>query len=601
MFSKRFFLSLLTIGLMAAPMIACSDDNDDECNVKGYVCGTNKNCDAQLKCWAPCDGKAVGDVCDGGKVCDANKSCVAALSGGDAACNGKYVGYACDANGGKCDAKAKCVGGSVADSCASKNVGDSCGDNKVCDAGKSCVAALSGGDAACNGKYVGYACDASDTSKKCDDKAKCLAVAAFSPKMVRSIHVSHEASDISSGNLDTFVKGQYDLTFDLMKNLDNKIGNKNAMISAFSIQTALGMVYGGAAGDTKTQMADALHFDDNVHDALNKLNTDILAKNRDAYVDGQDTNIPAQVVKTSNNLYHAIDNVYTYNDAWLDLLSKSYDAGITEMDFFHYYEEARNYINKVVSDDTNERITELLPRGSVDSDTEFVLTNAVYFKSPWRENLVHQLAAPDDKFTFHASSGDVSVDALVVESNIGYVKGSNYAAVSIPLRNADYTVTGHNNDFAVLLILPDVGTSFDAVRDSLSGAVIVDDIIGGLSETKLVNLTFPSIEYSTSVELKAPLKALGMVDAFDMKANFSGIKSKLLTISEIYHQSYVAMDQNGVEAAAATALVMAGYGDADKVTMTVDRPYLFVIYDVSSKAPLFLGQVHNPLEKGGNS
>ena len=757
MFSKRFFLCLLSVGVLSAPIVACDDDdndtvkmdeyvNDKPCDAKrpgdacgggkicnggllcvaplsssdaacngkyvGYACGTNSKCDASGACVSkgsvvvdPCNGKAVGAYCGNKKVCDASNSCVAALSGGDASCEGKYVGYACDANGGKCDASAKCAGGSVVDPCKNleagsvcgltkvcdanhtcveglsggdpecigkyvgyacdvnggkcdasakctaagpgetcdgKAAGDRCGDGKVCDirlrcsltlsggdascegkyvgypcdpsdnamlcnpygeclggdpplpgcdvlgvgadcgsgwvcdASLSCVAPLKGGDAACEGKYVGYACDAN--GGKCDASAKCAAESA--PKLIRynGSDAGHKNANISADSLRDFVKGQYDLNFDLLRDGEEQFQGKNAMISTFSIQTVLGMAYSGAAGNTKSQIASALNFGDDANDALNKINTEVLARQLPAQ-SGNDWNIGAVEVKTSNNLYYAVD-VYDWKDSWLKVLDHSYDAGITEMNCAADPEAARNYINNIVSNDTNQRIKELLPDGSVSELTTAVLTNSIYLKAPWHVNL----EVAETKLDFHVGDSVANVDALSIhKKDLNYLKSADYSAVVVPLRD---------DTFQVLFIVPDSG-KYDAVWSSLNGDVVTD-ILSNLRST-LIDLTYPQIEFDTSLALRDLLVARGMVDAFG-NADFSEMKSddKPLSVSQIYHKSFIAMNVYGVEAAAATALLMEGATPDEPIELDIDRPYIFVIYETGTKSPLFVGRVLDP-------
>ena len=568
MFSKRFFLSLLTIGLMAAPLVACSDDNDDdECNVKGYVCGSNNKCDALLKC--------------------------ATFSGGDPACEGKTFGDACDASDAskKCDDRGRCVGGSVADACASKSAGDSCGDNKVCNGSKKCVAAITGGDAECKGKYEGFLCQGG----ACDAGGNCVAVSKVSARSIRydGNDKGHKAAVIDSSALDSFVAGQYDLNFELMRG-SSSLDGQNAMISTFSIQTALGMVWAGAAGDTKSQMATALHFDDHTHDALNKINAVILGKNKAAEEKGSKNSgdysyTPEQVIKTSNDLYYAVDS-YAWKDSWLKVLDNSYDAGITEMDFAADPEAARKYINKVVSDNTNQRIEDLIPEGSIKQNTAAVVTNSIYLKAPWASRLHFGSGDMD----FHVDASTVKkVDAISAKDSLSYVKGSDYAAVSVPLRDSD---------FQVLFVLPDDG-KYDDVWSGLNGRKISELFVSMSVST--VELVLPKIEFTTSLVLNDALKAGGMVDAFDgAKADFSDMydvsaTNSILKIDLVLHKSFIAMNEDGVEAAAATAVIMSGNsGEPEEVVeFTLDRPYIFVIYESSSKSPLFVGRVLDPTQK----
>ena len=418
------------------------------------------------------------------------------------------------------------------------------------------------------------ACDSNNEDNGQDDQFK----------EVKS-SLSRAESKITPDNLKSFVKGQYDLNFELMRASSDQIKDDNAMISSFSIQMALGMTWAGADDDNAAEMKQALHFDGNTHEALNKLDASINAKNKPA-VNTESLSKDAVEIKTSNNLYFAT-NQYEWSKDWLDLLATNYGSGLKEMNFSDDPEAARKYINDVVSNDTHDRIKELLPQGSINANTQSVITNAIYFKSPWNGK-VHKA---DDKLSFHKlNNSDVDVDYLAVTANLNYMADENnaYQAVSVPLRDFD---------FSVMFILPEDG-KFEEFQSSLNGEVI-QNIFDKFNNETEIELTFPSYSFETSLTLKSPLQKMGMNKAF--KGGFQKMtapQQNNLAISEIYHKTFVGLDNNGVEAAAATAVVMADMAvppeEHLKVKLELDRPYYFVIYESDSKSPLFVGRVMDP-------
>ncbi len=407
-------------------------------------------------------------------------------------------------------------------------------------------------------------------------------------KIIKS-NLSRADSNIADADRDAFVKGQYDLNFDLIRKSADQIGDDNAMISTFSIQTALAMTWAGADGDTASEMAATLHFDGNTHAALNKLDALIQAKNKDLYVENEGT--PYEVrkdaveIKTTNDLYFApIDK--GWSSSWLDLLALNYGAGLTEINFAADVDAARKYINDKVSDATHARIKDLLPPGSLDVNTQAVISNAIYFKAPWK----NMVTKANDKLSFHKLDGsNVDVDYLIADDNFEYMADDNnlYQAVSVPLRD---------NDFKVLFVLPDDG-KFNDVQAALNGD-LVGNIFDKLAKDSPVNLGFPSYSFETELTLKEPLKDLGMVKAFDeMDANFSKMTDlpNDLYIGQVYHKTFVGLDEKGVEAAAATAVVMESKATPGEViNLDLDKPYFFIIYESDSKSPLFVGRVMDP-------
>lgn len=276
-------------------------------------------------------------------------------------------------------------------------------------------------------------------------------------KLIRSAD-QREQSKLDDDHLASFVNGQYDLNFELLRAAKKEIEGKNAMISTFSIQTALAMVWAGANGDTANEMMQTLHFDDHTHEALNKLDATIMAKNKEAFDRDYEHKDPVEI-KTSNNLYFS--PVYTWQQDWLRTLSVNYDAGIWEMDFAADPEKARKYINDVVSEDTHNRINDLLPKNSISNVTRSVITNAIYFKAPWEDNVY----VSDTQLNFKKlDDSSVSVKGLRTSEHYAYMadEEAGYQAVSLPLRDGD---------FNVMFVLPDEG-KFDALMDDMNEQII---------------------------------------------------------------------------------------------------------------------------------
>ena len=399
--------------------------------------------------------------------------------------------------------------------------------------------------------------------------------------------LQREKPVVADEAMKSFVAGQYDLNFELIRTAEEQLKKDNAMISTFSIQTALAMTYAGANGDTAAEMKSALHFDDSVHKELNKIDAIIKAKNKEA-IDREDYKLDAVEVKTSNNLYYAAKS-YQWADEWLDALALNYDAGITEINFGADPEGARKYINDIVSKDTHNRINDLIPKDGITALTRAVITNSIYFKAPWASMDIFKAS---DKLVFHKlENGDVNVDYLIDSAHYAYMEAENYQAVSVPLREGD---------FEVLFVLPSDGKFID-VQNSLDGSLI-GNIFDSFSYEAQVNLKMPCYTFETSLSLSEPFKMLGMNKAFGDSADFSKMTTSPndLYISEIYHKSFVALNEDGIEAAAATA-VIADENAIDMpekiVDLTLDRPYFFVIYESETKSPLFVGRVMDPSAK----
>lgn len=392
-------------------------------------------------------------------------------------------------------------------------------------------------------------------------------------------------SKISDADLKAFVKGQYDLNYDILRKSGDEIAKNNAMISTYSIQTALAMAWAGAAGETASEMQKALNYGDHAHEALNKLDKTIMALNREAHDDEMYYSDPIEI-KTSNNLY--LSPEYTWSKDWLDALAVNYGAGITEMNFAADPEKARVYINKVVSDDTHERIQDLIPPQSITAETKSVITNAIYFRAPWSGEVSKQ----NDKLDFNKSDGSkIQVDALVDAGHFPYIKEKDFQAVVKSLRD---------DAFEVMFILPDEG-KFDSVMASINGEKVLG-IFDSLTRKTNIHLTFPMYEFTTELSLNKVLNTLGMVKAFSTAADFSKMTEEPnnLLISDVVHKSFIGVDEKGIEAAAATAvLVQPGSADIpeEPIDLILNRPFMFIIYETQTRTPLFVGHVMDPTAK----
>jgi serpin B len=272
---------------------------------------------------------------------------------------------------------------------------------------------------------------------------------------------------------------------------------------------------------------------------------------------------------------------HVFLDSYLDVLALNYGAGIRLVDF-NASESARALINDWVAERTMDRVKEALPDGAIDSGTKLVLTNTIYFKANW----LHQFdPANTDPAVFHAAAGERSVEMMHMTLVARYASGTDYQAVDLPYLSPDVRV---------LFVLPRAG-ALDSVVGTLGS--VFDEARSNAAPFEL-SLSLPRFSFESARKLKAALQALGMTAAFTNAADFSGIDGeKELHIDEIYHRTFVAMDERGTEAAAATNVVInvdGGIVVLPTAEATFDRPFIFVIYDEPTGAVLFVGQLVDP-------
>jgi serpin B len=357
--------------------------------------------------------------------------------------------------------------------------------------------------------------------------------------------------------------------------------NNNLIVSPYSISQALAMTYAGARGDTEKQMAATLHFtlrQPSLHPAFNAL--DLALMKPAATQEGQGT--PFQL-NIANAIWGQKD--YAFLLDFLNVLAENYGAGLRLADFVNAPDPARLVINQWVSDQTQNKINDLLPSGSVTPDTRLILTNAVYFKAGWQYTFEPSLTQNGDFKVLDGSTVSVPFMHWSEPEGVDYVKGANYQAVSLPYIGGKQSM---------LILIPEAGqfSDFQKALSAESLQQIENSLVGNQ-----VELSLPKFTFSTDTPLGDTLAALGMPDAFKAGvADFSGMDgSDKLFISAVLHKAFVGVDEEGTEAAAATAVVVGTMAmPISEIQLTVDRPFIFLIRDNDTGAILFMGQVLNP-------
>ncbi len=389
--------------------------------------------------------------------------------------------------------------------------------------------------------------------------------------------VEAELNELASGN-NAFA-------FDLYQVLAREDGN--LFYSPYSISLALAMTYAGARGETENQMADTLHFrlsQDMLHATFNALDTELASRGEGARgKDGEGFRL------------HIVNAVwgqqgYEFLETFLDVLAENYGAGLKPVDFAGAPEESRLIINDWVAERTEDRIKDLIPPGVIDGLTRMVLTNAIYFNAAWSHPFDEHGTRPSP---FHLLDGSiVEVPMMSTEAEFGHAAGDGYQLVDLPY-------SGH--ELAMTILLPDRGR-FDEFEESLDAALANRSMEAIASRP--VKLDMPKFEFESQFRLVETLKAMGMPDAFDSSASdFSGMDGKscladdqgCLYIGDVVHKAFVLVDEEGTEAAAATAVEMtAESANPLLISVTVDRPFIFLIRDRATDAILFVGRVAQP-------
>ena len=379
---------------------------------------------------------------------------------------------------------------------------------------------------------------------------------------------------VSESQLKNLSEDNNAFAFDIFAKLQEN-EHKNIFISPYSISQALAMTYAGAKGVTKNQMTQTLHFnqnDDDLHSSFNAL---------DLHLNYTEGNYTFSVV---NALW--AQKGYKFLDNYLDLLKVNYGADVNLLNFAEG-EKSRQIINSWVGDKTHQKIKDLIPKGALNAETKFVLTNAIYFKGDWLNEFEKENTKKGD-FTLLDESRK-EVDFMHQTDYFPYADDENYQAIELPYKG---------NRTSMVVVLPKDGKFQDVASDIKN---VYQKVISDKNQTR-INLKMPKFKFTTDVyRLKEYFKKLGMVEPFSDEADFSGMTGEpKLKIKEILHKAFIKVDEKGSEAAAATAVIMnaaSATGPTEPIktiNMFINRAFLFFIRDIKSGQVLFMGIVKDP-------
>ncbi len=385
--------------------------------------------------------------------------------------------------------------------------------------------------------------------------------------------------DVPLTEMSELVEGNSAFAFDLYRRLVEEQGDENLFYSPYSISLALAMTYAGARSETEAQMVDTLHFilpQDDLHPAFNALDQELVQRGKGAK--GKDEK--GFQLNIANAIWGQKD--YQFREAFLDVLATNYGAGLRVLNFEGAPEEARHKINEWVSEETEGKIENLIPQGAIDPLTRLVLSNAIYFNAAWASPFEEE-KTEKGPFTL-LDGGQVTVPMMHQTESFGYAEGEGYQALELPY---------DGGEMSMVILLPE-REGIEAFEDTLD-VERVQAILAEL-EHKQVSLTMPKFEFESRFSLSQTLAAMGMPEAFSTRADFSGMTgSPDLFISDVLHKAFVSVDEDGTEAAAATAVVMKlSAMPQEPMAFTIDHPFLFLIRDIETGAVLFVGRILDP-------
>jgi serpin B len=397
-------------------------------------------------------------------------------------------------------------------------------------------------------------------------------------------------------SFDLAARATNELGVDLYRQLAT--GNENLCISPYSIDSALAMTFAGADGETRAEMARVLHLpsDGNAPASFSALQHSLeqmSAKTTELVNESKKFGGPSEPItlNIANRLF--AQKGYHFREAFLSLVKQNFGGAFEPLDFVADPAASTQRINKWVADQTRDQIRDLIPGGALNKTTRLVLANALYLKAPWVNEFSQNATQPEP---FFVSGAPVDVPMMQrTDKNFGYTRREGFTVVSVPYAG---------DELQFLVLLPDDIDGLRGLESKLSGSML-----GGFARLQKsdVDLHLPKFKLEPpTITLAKQFEALGMKTAFNQpkgSANFDKIASRTpqdyLYISQIFHKTFIAVDEKGTEAAAATAVAMLA-GSALRspppppIEVKVDRPFVYAIQHVPSGVCLFLGCVTDP-------
>ncbi|XP_073406254.1 serpin B6-like isoform X1 [Dendrobates tinctorius] len=379
--------------------------------------------------------------------------------------------------------------------------------------------------------------------------------------------------------MDSLSAANGNFAINMFKKLTESNNKCNLFFSPISISSALAMIHLGAKANTASQMSKVLQFEKakDVHATFEALISEINKPGTD------------YLLRTANRLYG--EKSFSFLDEFLRSTQKHYHADLQSVDFSTKTEDCRKEINSWVEQKTEGKIQDLLPSGSVDSLTKLVLVNAIYFKGNWANQFDKQRT---HEMLFRLNKNETkSVQMMYKKAKypMTYVGELFTKVLELPYVN---------NELSMIIMLPDDiqdgTTGLEQLEKELSYSKFLEWTDPERMDITEMELQLPKFKLEDNYDLKSVLSDMGMPDAFDQgKCDFSGMSSNNdLVLSKVVHKSFVEVNEEGTEAAAATAGIMMLRCAMIVPKIVCDHPFLFFITHTQSRSILFAGRYCAP-------
>lgn len=389
----------------------------------------------------------------------------------------------------------------------------------------------------------------------------------------------------SAGDAKTISEANNRFAFEMYSRLVNEDGSSgnNLFFSPYSVSSALAITYEGARGKTAEEIRSVFHFPGNDtarRDGFSAMNA------------GINTGDSSYSLHTANALW--AEKTFPFLTEYTTTAERSYGAKITSLDFISKPEESRETINSWVEDKTEKKIKDLIPAGVINPMTRLVITNAIYFKGNWVKQFDKNKTADTE---FRVAPGKTMTVPMMQRTDEDavflYAENGDLQMLSMPYEHSA------GRKMSMVVLLPKEDDSLAVTETSLNAGTLA--ALRQSASSQRVKVYFPKFTVKTKYsQMGKTLAAMGMPTAFSANADFSGMDGKNdLFISDVIHQAFVDVNEEGTEAAAATAVVMrlaAAPANPEPVPVfRADHPFIFLIQDDETGTILFMGRIVNPV------
>ncbi|MCK5062356.1 MAG: serpin family protein [Candidatus Aenigmarchaeota archaeon] len=384
-------------------------------------------------------------------------------------------------------------------------------------------------------------------------------------------------SGATAEGVNAVISANNQFAFDLYSKYkdDPKYKESNIFFSPYSISTALAMTYEGAKGQTAEEMQSVFNFPED----------SVIRRSAFANIYNEINKEEQKYRLSTANALWAQEN-YPFLDEYFNTTEKYYGGKVTNMDFRNAPEPSRLTINKWVEDQTNDKIKDLIPQGQLDPSTKLVLTNAIYFKGDWALKFDKVKTTESDFRVSPSNTVKAQMMSLTGEdAKFNYAQADGLQILELPYEG---------DELSMIVLLPE-DDDISSLENELDSEKL-DEWKSMLRERE-INVYMPKFKFETKYFMKKDLSEMGMPTAFTSSADFSGMTGKKdLYIDQVIHQAFVEVDEEGTEAAAATAVVMKEISAAMPSVFRADHPFIFIIQQKDTGNILFMGKVTNPAE-----